>query len=172
MRKTDKIKIAEGLIRDKKNKLTSDEINFLRSRPGVNPDLSCNWQPLIVFSKDSKETVSMITRIADKLQRPIIKFIRKIIDFPSGYVRTERAVYIPKEKPVIRRVKSEEVESVPEAEVIQPEALPEHCPEPEEAEGIKDGTYKLSFPGIWDGLDDDDDYYENNMKIKIPFGIG
>ena len=157
MRKTDKIRLLNSLLQERDNLLSADEIKFLQSRPGFSM-AAWNYSGLLfIHSGDTAETAATVCRIAKKCGCKAIQLRRSVIDYPEGYVKPEAPVYVPdpEEQPVITKVDSKDIDETPEAEVIQPEALPEHCPE---------RKLKLSFPSVWSDLDDD-----NNMRIKNRF---
>jgi hypothetical protein len=177
MAKHKKIEEVRKLIAPRpESKLTAQEIDFLQGRKGVNFEQLMNCiQPLLIFTKDSEATAAMVTGIAGKLNYPVIRFIRRVIDFPEGYIKPVRmTVGQPEEGKVIPASVPDESKAVDESNeaalIPEPVAVNEGPKESEEP-GLKNGKYKLSFHGVFDDIDGDDEY-DNNMRIRIPFGIG
>ena len=140
MIKKDKIlKIKEMAVKNKTTILTPAEVKFLKSR-GVNYKTLLNCQqPLLIMSEDDNKTMSMIYGIAAKTGKRIIRMIRHI-------VKVQEPDVIQVKKQVAKVVK------IPEA----PFKTIAELPKIKKEEPIKEKTYKLSGPNIWD--DDDDDY--------------
>ncbi|HUX96321.1 MAG TPA: hypothetical protein VMV47_11380 [Bacteroidales bacterium] len=148
MRKKDKIETVKDLLTDTKNEvLKASEIKFLQSR-GIDINLPFT-APLMIFSGDSESKAKIIKSIALKLNCPVIRIVKaKVINKAPGIVTAPEQ----KETRIIPAFAKQEPETVAPKRVNILE------PEPEEIEAvIRPGRkYKLSFPSVWDGMEDDE----------------
>lgn len=148
--------------------LTASDIDFLKSR-GVK-DIGCK-QPLLIFPKDDEETAGRVRSIADKFLWPVVRFVRRIMDFPEGYVKpvrklpeSEKCTRVHDSK---RNKKTDLSVSTDLTQKQQAVQDPDEVIREAESEGLKNGTYKLTFPGIFDDMDDDDE--SERMIIRNAF---
>jgi len=175
--KKDKIELFRVLSnKGQANVLTPSEIKFLKSR-GINIDkLKVCKVPLIINASDSKAKADIIYRIGEKLQCHIIRFVRHIVGSTSkmpGVIPIKTKAVIEDKFPA-NAGKNQYSEVSPtmgltgitrnqssDAKIIK--EISEIADESEEVEP-KEKTYKMSFPSVWDDIEEEDNY--TDMKIR------
>ena len=186
MRKKNKIDAVKELLTDSdKPELTDAEIKFLKTR---NIDLQ-HKAPLMIYSGDNESKAKIIKAIALKLNCPVIRIVKaKVINKAPGIVtaaKQKEGMYddiievtgmdkgtlkniISVTKAIESSRRNDDLSYSHHIEVasLTPEKQTEFLNKAVEetiVEKLNKGKVKLSFPSVWDGMDDDDDM---NFKIK------